>query len=77
MQGIQINIYYILAPYLWGSVIIIIIIIAINVQNSVMLSFDLHQNIGSNTSFFGSHAFHFSCTSISLFCHIPTTYISA
>ena len=57
MHGIQIDIHSILAPYLWGSVIIIII--AINVQNSVMLSFDLHQNIGSSTSFFGSHAFHF------------------
>ena len=71
MYGIQNDIHYILAPYLWGSVIIII---AINVQNSVMLSFDLHQNIGSSTSFFGSHAFHFFYASISLFCHIPTTY---
>ena len=74
MHGIQIDIHYILAPYLWGSDIIII---AINVQNSVMLSFDLHQNIGNSTSFFGSHAFHFSYASISLFCHIPTAYILA
>ena len=70
MHGIQIDIHYILVPYLWGSVII-----AINVQNSVMLSFNLHQNIGSSTSLSGSHAFHFSYASISLFCHIPTIYI--
>ena len=76
MHGIQNDIHYILAPHLWGSVIIIIII-AINVQKSVMLSFDLRQNIGSSTSFFGTQALHFSYTSISLFCHIPTTYISA
>ena len=74
MYGIQNDIHYILAPYLWGSVIIII---TINVQNSVMLSFDLRQNIGSSTSFFGNHSFHFSYASTSLFFHISTTYISA